>query len=133
VPCSKRNDDSLADTAALRVMIRRKIQEKQKAGARLISRDGGQGASAKQQPIIIDSETLHHSQGLQADVDNVSSASSETSPAKAVSHTQAQQQRSQIAYAKKLLQAASAPKAQRAEKEKRKKASREKEVRKGFG
>jgi len=130
VPCSKKNDDSLADTAALRVMIRRKIQEKQKAGARLISRNGGQGASAKQQPIIIDSETLHHSQGLQADADDISSASS---PAKAAPHTQAQQQQSQIAYAKKLLQAASAPKAPRAVKEKRKKASREKVVRKGFG
>ena len=123
----------MADTAALRVMIRRKIQEKQKAGARLISRDGDQGASPKQQPITIDSERLHHSQGSQADVDNVSSASSETSPAKAAPHTQAQQQRSQVEYAKKLLQAASAPKVRTADKEKRKRASREKGVRKGFG
>ena len=131
--CSKNSDDSLADTAALRAMIRRKIQEKQKAAARLISRNGSQGASAKQQPIIIDSETLHRSQGLQADVDNVSSASSETSPAKAAPHQQAQQQRSQVEYAKKLLQAASAPKARTVEKDKRKRASREKVVRRGFG
>ena len=131
--CSKKSDDSLADNAALRVMIRRKIQEKQKAAARLISRDGGQGASAKQQPIIIDSETLHHSQGLQADVDNVSSASSETSPAEAAPHTQAQQQRSQVEYAKKLVQAASAPKVRTVQKEKRKRSGIEKVVRKGFG
>ena len=119
------------DSAALRQMIRQKMEEKQRDGARLISRDGTQhGSNAAHQPIIDDSETLHQSQASKL----------WESPVSGFSHVpdkfgsiETQQNKVQAAYAKKLLQAITPPKAQTGEKEKKKRPSKEKVVRKGFG
>ena len=52
------------DTAALRQMIRRKMREKQRAGAYLVTEDEAHDASiGMQQPMGVSSEALHHSQG----------------------------------------------------------------------
>ena len=119
------------DTAALRQMIRQKMEEKQRGGARLISREGAQhGSNAAHQPIIIDSEALHQSEASKLRGSPVSGSSQV--PYK-LSSTETQQNKVQAAYAKKLLQAITPPKARTAEKERKKRPSKEKVVRKGFG
>ena len=123
----------MADTAALRQMIRRKIEEKQRAGARSDSSDGGQCASlSNQQPIIVSSMPSHHSQGC----DGEKRGDDKDNPVYAVrvpGQTDAEQKQMQVAYAKQLLQAASPQKARASVKERRRKESKEKVVRKGFG
>lgn len=122
------------DTAALRQMIRRKMEEKQRAGARLVSRDEAQLApDTMQQPIVIDSDSVHQSQQSSPEGSLVEAGPSEDGAAQSRSHLQAKQNDVQVAYAKMLLQAAEAPKARRPEKKRHRKISKESIVRKGFG
>ena len=101
------------------------MEEKQRNGARLISRDGAQhDSNGAHQPIIDDSEA----------------SKLRGSPVSGYSHVpyipssiETQQNKVQAAYAKKLLQAVTPPKAQTGEKEKKKRPIKEKVVRKGFG
>ena len=71
------------DTAALRQMIRRKMREKQRAGAYLVTEDEAHDASiGMQQPMGVSSEALHHSQGSKVertgvDMDNVKACADE--------------------------------------------------------
>ncbi len=122
------------DTAALRQMIRRKIREKQRAGAYLVTEDEGHDASiAMQRPIGVSSEPSHHSQGSErerrcVDMENVKACADDVA-----THLHAKQQQMQVAYAKRLLESASPPKARSNEGERRRKESKEKVVRKGFG
>ena len=122
------------DTAALRQMIRRKMREKQRAGAYLVTEDEAHDASiGMQQPMVVSSEALHHSQGSKVertgvDMDNVKACADE-----AATYMHAKQQQMQVAYAKRLLQSTNPPKAQSNEGERRRKESKDKVVRKGFG
>ena len=131
---SKRNKDDTVDTAALRQMIRRKLEEKQRASPGLVSRNKGHVPSAAmQQPVIVNTEATPHSQGSASERDGVKIDRSEACADKTPTHVDARQQRIQVAHAKKLLKSASQPKARTNENERRRKESKEKVVRKGFG
>ncbi len=129
--CSRKSNDALVDTAALRQKIQQKMKETQRGGTHLISRKGAhQGSKAETQPIIIDSVALHPSEasGLRG-----SPVSGSSDIPRQPSSLEAQQNKVQAAHAKKLLQAITPPKAWPAEKEGNKRLSKEKTVRKGFG
>ena len=122
------------DTAALRQMIRRKLEEKQRAGPCLVSSNGGHPASiAMQQPSVPDSAASPHSQGSEPERDGVKIDKSKVCANKTPTHVDARQQRNQVAHAKKLLKSASRPKARTNENQRRRKDSKEKVVWKGFG
>ena len=124
----------MAGTAALRQMIRRRIEEKQRAGARSDSNDEGQCASlSNQQPIIVSSMPSHHSQGCDGEKRGDDKDNPDIYAVRVPGQTDAEQKQMQVAYAKRLLQAASPQKARASDREKRRKESKEKVVRKGFG
>ena len=130
---SKQGKDGTVDTAALRQMIRRKMEEKQRAGAYIINEDGHDALTAMQQPTGISGEASHHSQGSKMEGSGVNMDNVKVCADEAATHVHAKQQQMQVAYAKRLLQSASPPKVQSIEGDRRRKESKEKVVRKGFG
>ena len=112
-------------------MIKAKMEEKQRAGPRLISRGASQSASAVEHPIII-------SRGLEqtsrVDSSRATSDASSEDLAEGPEQIAAKQNQAQVEYARKLLHMVSPSKGQTVEKYKRRrKSNREGLVRKGFG
>ena len=105
-------------------MIQLKMDEKQRAGPRLISRGAPQSAPAVEHPITGGRESGHHSEPSRVGEDL------DEGPKQIA----AKQNQAQAEYARKLLHMAGPSKAQTVDKYKRKKKSNQEElVRKGFG
>ena len=108
------------------------MEEKQRAGAGLVSRDGGRGASTvPRQPILVSREESHDGRGSETGRKGLDTGNQEAY--KALAQMDAKQQHMQVAYAKRLLQAATPAKARTNDTERQRKAGKEKAVRKGFG
>ncbi len=83
------------------------------------------------QPILVSNGESHHGQGSETGRKGLDTGNQEA--CKVPAQLDAKQQHMQVAYAKRLLQAASPPKARTNETERRRKDGKEKIVRKGFG
>ena len=122
---------SLADIGSLRQMIKAKMDEKQRAGPRLISRGASQSASAVEHPIII---SRGSEQSSRVDSSCATSDASGKDLGEGPEKIAARQNQAQVEYARKLLHMASPSKGQTVDNYKRKrKSNREELVRKGFG
>ena len=132
--CSHNSSSSLADVESFRQMIRLKIDQKQKAGPRLINRGAPQSASAVEHPIIVGRGPGHHSQPPRVDSSCASSDASGRDLDEGPEQIAAKQNQAQVKYARELVYMASPSKAQKVDKYKRKRKSNRKELfRKGFG
>ena len=131
---SHNSSSSLADVGSLRQMIKLKMNEKQRAGSRLISRGAPQSASAVEHPIIGGRGSGHHSEPSRVDstyaISNASGEDLDEGPEQIA----ADQNQAQVEYARKLVHMADPSKARKVDRYKRKKKSNQEElVRKGFG
>ena len=131
---SHNSSSSLADVGSLRQMIQLKMDEKQRAGPRLISRGAPQSAPAVEHPITGGRELGHHSEPSRVDSKYATSNASGEDLDEGPKQIAAKQNQAQAEYARKLLHMAGPSKAQTVDKYKRKKKSNQEElVRKGFG